>query len=121
MPREVPRATLRAMGSFTHGGVEYRARDGAVQQRTKGERRWQPCSRQSLLAFAVDSPVWQWLRSEGITRPSPSGATQPEAERDTVQVKLRLARPDDERLEEIAKSEKSTKSAVVTRWIRQHK
>ena len=60
-----------------------------------------------------ESGLWVWLRSQNVYRPAP---TQSEDERDKVQVKLRLEERDAKDLEKLA--EGTTKSALVTSWIR---
>jgi hypothetical protein len=87
---------------------------GAVQSR-KGAGRWQPQPLEPLLAYALDGDVWMYLRGHGIRRPSPSTK---EEERPTVQVKLRLEPKDAERLDKLATEAETSKSALVTRWIR---
>ena len=115
-----PAHYVRPVPAFRYEGIEYRIDNGQLEQRSAGERRWRPCSRSSLLAFEVDSPLWDWLRSHGITRPSPSGEVK-ESERGTVAVKLRLEPPDADRLTDLAEAEGTTKSGLVTKWIRAHK
>ena len=71
----------------------FRLEPGDVVERLTGKV-WAPVSRQSLAReFPADSPVWDWLRSCGIRRPSPSGASgrsKPPAARPGVPVALRL-------------------------------
>ncbi len=111
------------MAEFTYEGVEFRIHDRQVQRRRAGERRWQPAPLGTLAReYAAGEGPWPWLRENGVTRPSPSGYT-PEAEqsRSTTKVTLRLEPRDADRLTEIAEAEGTTKSGVVTRWIRGHK
>ena len=51
---------------------------GALYRRTPDG--WRPMSARSLLVFDRTSPVWVWLRSQGIRRPSPSGPRDRERE-----------------------------------------
>jgi hypothetical protein len=60
------------------GLEEFRLTDDVIEARTRstihsGWGEWSVRSRRSLLAHPVRSPVWNWLRSEGIRRPAPSG------------------------------------------------
>ena len=69
-------------------GVEWRvAQSGAVTRRSTGGR-WEPVTRGALLEHAADSALWDWLREQGVRRPSPSGTTVPETERAGARVRL---------------------------------
>lgn len=72
---------VRGVGSF-------RLTDAGTVQHLNGKE-WRPISMQSLARdYAPDHEVWQWLRSNDITRPSPSGPTVPESERGGCRVRL---------------------------------
>lgn len=80
--------------------VEYRIRDEDVQRRAKlpdgrsyrdGGSAWTVLTRSELLALPSDGIVWEWLRAHGWTRPSPSGPTVPEAQRDGRRVRISRA------------------------------
>lgn len=106
-----------------HDKTEYRIHAGVVQKRAVGERRWQSVALGTLAKeYPVGQGPWPWLREQGVTRPSPSGYTsEAEAKRPTIAVKLRLTKPDAERLDELAESHATTKSALVSGWIRRAK
>lgn len=98
--------------AFTFEGIEYeyKVSTDAIQKRERGERRWQPCSKASLLSFAADSPLWDWLRSQGVKRPSPAGG---EEGRTTTPVLLRLDPKVAKDLDALAREDGTTKSAAV--------
>jgi hypothetical protein len=92
---------------------------GGVVEKRQG-RAWVQVPKTSLLNWTVDSALWDWLRSEGLRRPSPRGTagyTTPEDQRPTVQVKLRLAPSSAQRLKRLAKDARVTVSALIERWI----
>lgn len=70
------------------GGYPYRVDGTTVSRRVRGA--WVDLSRADLLALPRDGAVWEWLRAQGIKRPSPSGATQAEGSRARKPVMLRL-------------------------------
>jgi hypothetical protein len=106
------------MAAFEHEGSEYRIVGGQVETRLVGARGWQQASLQWLLReYAVDSPLWDWLRENGIRRPSPSGVSV-EEDRSKVQRKLRLDPRDDAALETLARARGMTMSDLVAQWIR---
>ena len=56
--------------------LEYRLRDGRIEVRSlaPGSPDWKETTRSALRdEYPADGDLWQWLRSRGITRPSPSG------------------------------------------------
>ncbi len=97
--------------------VERYLEDTSLHRGNAGDG-WQTLTRRELLA--LDAETWEWLRSVGVRRPSPSGPsgpTQPEADRSTVQVLLRLAPDVAARLRARAAAERRTVAAVVTMMI----
>ena len=108
------------MASFAHESAEYRVQDGTVQKRGIGERRWQTVALGPLAKeYAVGEGPWPWLREQGISRPSPSGYTsEAETKRTTVAVKLRLPEQDATDLEKLATDASTSKSSLVSTWIR---
>lgn len=103
------------MATTTIAGVTWRVSPQGVTRRDG--RRWAPVTRAELLALPLDGEVWAWLREHGITRPSPSGATQPEAERRAGQVLLRLSDDVRRRLDQLADAWGVTRSAAVGRLV----
>lgn len=106
------------MATFSDGDTEIRVVDGRVSVRENGARAWLPVSKRYLLRFAVDSPAWDWLREQGLRRPSPSGKTK-EEDRSTVQQKLRLNREVWNVLNRLAGETGMTKSQLVSEWAEQ--
>jgi hypothetical protein len=84
------------------GHEELRVVDGKVESRERPSHgrdarwsEWKARSKRSLLEYAVDSPVWAWLKAQGVKRPAPSGKSgrnPPRADRGhLVEVKLSKA------------------------------
>lgn len=82
--------------------VEFRVVDGHVERRAlrpdgrkaPGGSPWTPLTRAELLEMPRDGLVWEWLREQGVRRPSPpgrSGPTTPEDARPGVRMTLRLS------------------------------
>lgn len=83
---------------------DYRIRAGVVQRR-EALHPWAPLTKAEKLALPVDGVVWDWLRENGITRPSPSGRSATNAERAAsgkVRVEVWLSGPAAESLDELA-------------------
>lgn len=93
-----------------------------IQARSYPHHAWRPAPLRLLTrSYPVDDPVWDWLRAHGAVRQSPSGpsgTTQPEAERHTVQVLLRLVPEDRDRLRALAEAEGVTVSGWVAEAVR---
>lgn len=99
----------------TFDGTAYRIADGRPEHRTKGAS-WRPMRRRDLLALPVASEAWQWLRSQGVARPSPSGPRppgRPSAERATRVVSLRMTPEQGEELRRRADAAGETISGYV--------
>lgn len=83
------------------GGYPYRVDGTTVSRRVRGS--WADLTRAELLALPRDGAVWEWLRAQGIKRPSPSGksgATLAESSRTGDRV--RLSNATIERADELA-------------------
>jgi hypothetical protein len=107
---------MPSLPTFEDDLYEYRVDGRSVDFRFIGARKWTPISHQELLKFGVDSPLWDWLRSHGITRASPSGYIA-EEDRNTVQVKLRLLPEIASQLTELATASNIAKSELVASWV----
>lgn len=74
--------------------------------------------RKLAMAYGVETPVWRYLKENGVNRPSPSGSPHPgrgEDGRTTERVNLRLGERAYEKLLELAKG--STIAATIERLI----
>lgn len=100
------------------GSVRVRHDTRDVEWRDRGSSDWQPASMQALARdYDAGHHVWQWLRRHGITRPSPSGPTVPEADREAKQCLLRLRPETIARLDALAERWGITRSEAVTRLV----
>ena len=72
-----------------------------------------------FLRYPPESKVWQWLRSKGIRRPSPSGRSLPTAERgkDTRPPPLRLPADAEAALAELVKVSGASRLATASAAI----
>lgn len=107
------------MATFSTKNLDFRVVKGVVSVREPGTlSSWSPVSGQALLRYAVDSPLWAWLREQGVRRPSPSGRTR-EEDLSTVQVKLRVDPKVRTKLHTLSKATGKTMSELVAEWAEQ--
>lgn len=89
--------TVRMGDTFRFGQEEFRIVGGAVESRPRSKRPaepWGARSKRSLLEYDTTSSLWDWLRSQGIRRPAPSGPSgpsKPRKERSGVGLEVRLS------------------------------
>lgn len=95
----------------------YRMRDGRPEHRPPGARSYRPMRQRDILALPVDSEAWTWLRSQGVRRPSPSGATTPPERRTNQAVLLTLAPPVREHLDTMQAADGATRSGLVSALV----
>ncbi len=86
----VLRSSLIVTESDGRSGLWRRTLGGAGRK----PGRFNPVDRRTLVqlvqSHAADSPLWQWLREQGIVRPAPSGPTTPQGERRGRRYEVRL-------------------------------
>lgn len=103
-------------GSAVVGGYPHRVSEtGTVTRRERGA--WRVLTRAELLALPRTGDVWVWLREQGVRRPSPSGESPAEADRDSVQVKLRLSPRVRDILRDQAEAQGIPVSGLVTELV----
>jgi hypothetical protein len=105
---------------FEFGVYEYQVDAVGVSRRRKGsDDAWATCSLQQLRATApASSSLWEWLKANGIKRPSPSGPSGADANRTTVAVYVRLPPEDAESLKAIAANMGIGVGQLISQWVR---
>ena len=104
------------MATLRINGWMWRVTPQGVTRRVSTAGRWEPVTRAQLLALAVDSDEWAWLREQGVKR-STATSSQPETERAARQVLLRLLPVHSRQLDILAKRWGCSRSEVVSTLI----
>ncbi|MBX3264890.1 MAG: hypothetical protein KF782_34785 [Labilithrix sp.] len=76
-------------------------------------------ARQLTRRYPADGKVWTWLRARGVSRVSTTSGPSGSERRRRVGRSISLSPEDNARLDAIAAREKSSVSALISRWIRE--
>ena len=106
------------MPTLRISGWTWRVSPQGVTRRNSTAGPWEPVTRPQLRALDVDSEEWQWLREQGVKRPSPSGPSGGD-DRSGTRMTLRLDAATTAALDELARRWGLVRSQVIARALRE--